>query len=195
MFVALALLSSIGACKFGKHQLPYPGTQIVGTDTAYHELPEFRFYNQDSTAITREDLLGKVVVADFFFISCPTICPVMGKHMKMIYDRYPDGVQLISHSIDTRHDTIPRLKAYAQKMGVNDQRWHFVTGDRDEIYRVGQEFYMVSASADPSEPGGYLHSGSLILLDQKGRIRGIYDGTNEAQVGQLISDIKILLRA
>lgn len=193
ILIALFLQS----CKFGKHTLPIisPHT-IEGQDTAFKTLPQFEFTNQDGKTVTQEDFLGKVFIADFFFVSCPTICPVMSKNISKIYERYEGDTRfkILSHSIDTT-DSIPVLKAYAKGLGVSAPTWHFVTGARQDIYDIGYDFYMATIKEDSTEgSGGYLHSGDLILIDRKGRIRGIYDGTSDAETGMLISDLRILLK-
>lgn len=198
-FLLLILLAVLGmqSCKWGKHTLPIMSPYVVeGADTIYKTLPEFEFINQDGEVVTRKDFLGKVFVADFFFVSCPTICPVMSKNVKKIYEKY-DGYQdfrILSHSIDST-DSIPVLKAYAEGLGVDLPTWHFVTGVRDSIYNIGYDFYMATMKEDGSPgSGGYVHSGGLILVDRKGRIRGVYEGTSDASTGQLISDLTILLK-
>lgn len=193
----LVLLTlSLGSCKWGKHTLPILGQMdINGTDTIYKTIPPFKFINQEGDFVTDETIKNKVFIADFFFVSCPTICPVMAKNLKKVYEKYADDdrFKIISHSIDTRHDSVPVLHDYAERLGVSSKTWNFVTGDQEKIYDIGYDFYMATISADPDEPGGYLHSGGLILVDRKGRIRGVYDGTNEAQVGLLMADMKVLL--
>lgn len=179
-----------------KNQLPYLGPHIIdGDDTTYHVIPEFSFVNQNGKIITEKDFNNKVYVADFFFISCPTICPVMTKNLKKVYDKYStkEDFAILSHSIDTKHDTVSRLKAYADRLGVDAPIWNFITGDRDEIYNIGEDFYMASAAEDAEAPGGYIHSGMFILIDKNKRIRGVYDGTNDNDVAKLIVDLKQLL--
>lgn len=197
--IALVALAALGihSCKWGKHTLPIMSPYVVEAgDTIYKTLPEFEFINQNGVSVSREDFLGKVFVADFFFVSCPTICPVMSKNVKKIYEKYQGhkDFRILSHSIDST-DSIPVLKAYAKGLGVDLPTWHFVTGVKDSIYNIGYDFYMATMAEDGSpSSGGYVHSGGLILVDKRGRIRGIYDGTNDAQTGQLISDLTILLK-
>jgi len=166
-------------------------------DTVFKNLPDFSFTNQEGETFTPANLAGKVYVADFFFVSCPTICPVMSKNLKKVYERFSDNPKflILSHTIDPRHDSVPVLKDYADRLGVSSKTWHFVTGKKDDIYTIGYDFYMATIKEDENEgSGGYLHSGGLILVDAKGRIRGVYDGTNDAQVGQLIGDLTLLLK-
>jgi protein SCO1/2 len=170
---------------------------VITADTLYHTIGDFRFVDQDSAEVTPVSFEGKVYVADFFFTSCPTICPIMKTQMLRVYEEFKDNpeVMIISHTIDPEYDTVPLLKDFAERIGVMDnKKWKFVTGDKDHIYEVGQTRYMVSATEDPSEPGGYVHSGAFILVDKQQRIRGIYDGTKPDQVDRLIRDIPKLLK-
>lgn len=176
-------------------KLPFLGRKEVnGPDTTYHTIADFQFVDQDSSIITEDTFKDKIYVADFFFTSCPTICPKMKAQMLRVYDSIAndDEVVLLSHTIDPEYDTVGLLHDYAQKLGVTSDKWHFVTGNKEEIYKLGQTSYMVSAVEDPSEPGGFIHSGAFILIDKKRRIRGMYDGTKEDQVNQLIKDINKL---
>jgi protein SCO1/2 len=168
------------------------------SDTIYHTIGDFRFVDQDSAWVTPASFEGKIYVADFFFTSCPTICPIMKTQMLRVYEAFKDipEVMILSHTIDPEYDTVPLLKDFAERIGVmGNDKWKFVTGNKDHIYEVGQTRYMVSATEDPSEPGGYVHSGAFILVDKEQRIRGIYDGTKEDQVDRLIKDIPRLLRS
>jgi protein SCO1/2 len=179
-------------------ELPIMGERYVddNKDTLYHEIADFAFINQLGDTITNEDVEGKIYVADFFFTSCPTICPIMKKEMLRVYEKYQDqpNFKILSHSIDPTHDTQVVLKDFAEKLGVeNASTWNFLTGDQEKIYEIGQTSYLTTAMADQQEPGGFLHSGAFLLIDGKGRIRGVYDGTKADQVDRLISDIPKLL--
>ncbi len=166
-------------------------------DTLYHQVADFRFINQDSIIVTPETFQDKVYVTDFFFTTCPTICPVMKTQMLRIYEAFKnnDEVALLSHTIDPVHDTVAVLHDYAERLGVSGNNWHFVTGDKDEIYEMGLKSYMVTAMEDENEPGGFIHSGAFILVDKDKHIRGMYDGTEPEQVDVLIRDIRRLLRS
>lgn len=181
-------------------RLPYLGRDKVvqnngQKDTIHHKIGDFRFIDQDSAIVTPETFEDKIYVADFFFTSCPTICPTMKKQMKRVYKRYNDNprVAFLSHSIDPAHDSVPVLKDYAQKLGVQSNKWHFITGKKDSIYSIAQS-YMVSAEEDEDAPGGYVHSGAFILVDDNRHIRGVYDGTSKKKVNELIADINVLLK-
>lgn len=157
-------------------------------------LPEFSFMNQDSQMISQTDVSGKVHVMDFFFTSCPTICPKMKANMLTVYEEYEqeDQLILVSHSIDTRHDSVPVLKEYSERLEVSAPRWNFVTGEKEDIMGIARD-YMVTAMEDTLAPGGYAHSGAMILFDKERNIRGFYDGTSEGETATMIKDIKRLL--
>jgi len=179
-------------------KLPFLGPKQVNAkgDTVYHQIPSFRFLNQDSVFVSEKDVEGKVYVADFFFTTCPTICPKMKTQMLRIYERYKDRdeVRIISHSIDPDFDTPNVLKDYASRLQVKAPKWNLLTGDKAAIYTLGQKSYMVSAQEDPNEAGGFVHSGAFILVDKNRHVRGIYDGTVEAEVNHLLEDMEILLK-
>jgi protein SCO1/2 len=172
------------------------GANTSGKDTIYHTIADFSFIDQDSMIVTNKDFEDKIYVADFFFTSCPTICPLMKSQMLRVYEKYKnnDEVMILSHTIDPEHDTIPLLKSYAERLGISGPKWRFVTGSQDDLYDIGQESYMVATSEDKLEPGGFIHSGAFILVDKEQRVRGIYDGTKEDQVDKLINDIPVLLQ-
>jgi protein SCO1 len=165
-------------------------------DTLNHKIADFTFFNQDSVLITNESYKGKIYVADFFFTSCPTICPSMKKQMLRIYNEFEsnDQVGILSHTIDPKYDNVTVLKEYADRLEVNGSKWNLVTGDLDEIYTIGEESYMVVAGEDAGAPGGFVHSGAFLLVDMDRRIRGIYDGTIPEEVDILINDIRRLLK-
>ena len=203
LFLSMTLVLLLGtSCGSEKgNPLPIMGRteykEVNGKlDTIYHTIPDYLFVDQDSVEVTPSTFEGKIYVADFFFGTCPTICPVMKQQMIRIYDEFNDNTEmaLLSHTIDPDHDTVAYLKDFSKKIGVMDNSfWHFVTGDKDHIYEVGQEGYMVATSDDPSAPGGFIHSGAFILVDKERRIRGFYDGTKKDQVDRLINDIPKLL--
>jgi len=180
-------------------ELPILGERYVddNQDTVYHSIADFAFVNQLGDTIRKEDMAGKIYVADFFFTTCPTICPVMKKEMLRVYEQFKGepNFRILSHSIDPTHDTQAVLKDYAEKLGVPDAAtWNFLTGDQEKIFEIGQTSYMTTTMADDMEPGGFLHSGAFLLVDQQGRIRGVYDGTKTEQVDRLLADIPKLLK-
>ena len=169
------------------------GKQIK--DTIYHQIPNFEFINQDSSNITQQDYEGKIYVADFFFTTCPTICPKMKTQMLRIYEKFKDNpkVGILSHTIDPRHDTPAVLREFMNNLNIKSKMWQMVTGDKAKIYEIGQKSYMVSATDDPTQPGGIVHSGAFVLVDKNRHIRGIYDGTEPEKVDKLMKDMEILL--
>jgi protein SCO1/2 len=187
------LLSSCAKPK--EEKLPIFGErEVVGSDTVYHSIPAFRFVDQDSATITNETFKDKIYVADFFFTSCRTICPIMKTQMLRVYDsiQHNEDVLLLSHTIDPEYDTIALLHDFAERLGVKSSKWHFVTGVKDSIYRIAQTGYFSTAAEDKSEPDGFIHSGAFLLIDKEKRIRGKYDGTVEEDVNRLLADIRRL---
>ncbi|MEM7658470.1 MAG: SCO family protein [Bacteroidota bacterium] len=163
-------------------------------DTLYHQIPDFALVDQDSNLITQELVEGKVYVADMFFTSCPTICPKMSQQMLRLHDSLLNEprVVLISHTIDPEHDTVAVLNEYATALGIQTEKWHMLTGEKEVIYDLAAE-YMVSAAEDPDAPGGFIHSGAFILVDTERRVRGFYDGTIPEKVDELLRDLRWLL--
>lgn len=185
----------ISGCSPKNEKLPVFGErQWNGKDTVYHTIAPFQFVDQDSAVINNATFNGKIYVADFFFTSCRTICPIMKTQMLRVYEatREMPDVLLLSHSIDPDYDTVALLHDFANRLGVESKRWHFVTGAKDSIFKIAQTSYFATAMEDKSEPDGRIHSGAFLLIDKQGRIRGKYDGTKEEDVNRLIADIKKL---
>ncbi len=195
---SLVVLVMIWSCS-GRDSLPYLGMKKVDEkgDTLYHSIRDFRFVNQDNDTLTQDDFKDKVYVADFFFTSCPTICPVMKSQMLRVYEKFGTnpGVAILSHTIDPRHDSVEVLHAYRQRLGIEGKGWQFVTGPQEDVYEIAQKYYMVSATEDSTakDDGGFIHSGAFILVDRDRHVRGLYDGTKEKEVNKLMKDIEKLL--
>ncbi len=193
IFVFLVVLG----CQQEK-KLPFLGPKVIGKqgDTLYHKIPDFKFLNQDSLWVSQKDMAGKIYVADFFFTTCPTICPTMKTQLLRIFDKFAedDRVRILSHTIDPEYDGVRVLKDYAKKLNITSPRWNLVTGKKSDIYRLGEKSYMVTAQEDANEEGGFVHSGAFILVDQNRHVRGIYDGTKEEDVNHLIEDMTLLLK-
>jgi protein SCO1 len=198
LLVNAILLSAIGmisSCSTGNKKLPVLGERYFnGTDTVYHRIAPFSFINQDSALVTNATFDDKIYVADFFFTTCRTICPRMKKQMSRVYDATAgqSDVLILSHSIDPEYDTVGLLHDYAERMGVSSDRWHFVTGVKDSIFKTAQTSYFVTAAEDSAEPDGFIHSGAFLLVDKDRRIRGKYNGVDPVDVDRLIADIAIL---
>ncbi len=202
----LALVVSLSSCggSSDNDELPILGERsfkvhvVDGktiTDSVYQTIPDFAFVDQYNDTVTGKTLDNKIYVADFFFTSCPTICPKMKVQLKRVYEKYKGNpnLMLLSHTIDPAHDSVAVLHEFAKNLGVTGKQWLFVTGDRDKIYDIGQNSYMVTAQEDATAPGGVVHSGAFILVDTHKRIRGLYDGTTEDGVDKLMKDIDKLL--
>lgn len=164
-------------------------------DSSFRTIPAFKLLNQDSTVVTEKDFNGTIYVADFFFTSCPTICPTMHRNLLKVYKKYENNpeVKFASHTIDVKYDTPSRMKAYATKLGVKGTQWEYLWGTRDEIYALAERNYLVAAQEDKNAPGGFVHQGYLVLVDKEKRIRGAYDGTQDKEVAQLMKDMDVLL--
>jgi protein SCO1/2 len=190
LFTFSVLLS---AC-IKKKETPLPifgEREVVGTDTVYHTIADFKFVDQDSAEVTGDTFKDKIYVADFFFTSCRTICPIMKTQMLRVYDSIQNesDVLLLSHSIDPEFDTVGLLHDFAERLGVKSDKWHFVTGKKEDIYKIAQTSYFATAMEDKTEPDGFIHTGAFLLIDKKKRIRGKYDGTKEEDVNRLLADI------
>lgn len=185
-----------------EESLPYYGERDylyengVISDTLFHEIPDFSYTNQNGETITKQNVLGNVFVADFFFSTCPTICPKMTTQMKRLQTVTQDieEIRFLSFTINPKNDTPEVLLDYANQYGVSLSNWDFLTGDEDATHHLGVKGFLVHARADEDEPGGFAHSPSLVLIDRKGHIRGVYDGTSTDEVDQLNLDIRKLLR-
>ncbi|HUH18585.1 SCO family protein [Albibacterium sp.] len=200
-FLSILILS---ACRSSNtNKLPILGSrepvtkEVNGktvTDTVYHSIPDFEFLNQDSLAITEKTFENSIYVADFFFTSCPSICPIMHRNLLEVYKKYKGNseVMFLSHSIDTKYDTPSVLKSYAEKLGVTGNEWQFASGTRETIYGISPE-YMVFTEENDQVAGGFEHQGWFILVDKDRHIRGAYNGTDEKEVAKLMKDMDILL--
>ncbi|MEO5976310.1 MAG: SCO family protein [Chryseolinea sp.] len=195
--MALVLLAIVCTYCAPKKEVPLPifgEREVVGKDTVYHQIAPFSFRDQDSSEITNDTFKDKIYVADFFFTSCRTICPIMKTQMLRVYDSIQNksDVLLLSHTIDPTFDTVGLLHDYAERLGVKAERWHFVTGPKDDIYKIAQLSYFSTAMEDKSDADGFIHSGAFLLIDKKRHIRGKYDGTKEEDVNRLLGDIQKL---
>lgn len=160
----------------------------------YHTIADFSFINQNGDTITQKNYEGKIYVADFFFTTCPTICPIMTDNMVWLQNEIKNmpNVMLLSHTVTPDIDSVPILKAYAEKKGVLDHKWNMVTGDKKDIFYMARTSYLVVKTGNPSELYDMVHTENFVLVDQKRRIRGFYDGTNLEEVKKLLEDIRFL---
>ncbi len=161
-------------------------------DTIYHQIPYFALINQEADTVGSDFLEGKPYIANFFFVNCPNICPAMTSNLWKIKQNLPDDFQMVSFTVNPEKDSPEVLKNYASKFNIDTKSWTFFTGDKTEIYELAAEGYFMHAQMDSLAPGGFLHSSQLILIDQKSRIRGLYDGLNPEDLEKLTLDAKKL---
>lgn len=180
--------------------LPYIGEREVNApgDTTYFTVPPFNFIDEDGRPFTDKDVEGKVLIVDFFFTRCTSICPKMSIQMQQLQLQLDDPaykeVLFLSHTVDPEHDTPEVLKAYAKRLEADPKRWKFLTGNAADIYRQGNLGYLLSASADTSLAEQFVHSPQFVLVDKRHHIRGMYDGTNTEAMRDLLVDLKMLLQ-
>jgi protein SCO1 len=200
---AAAIIILYSACNFSASDktLPIYGNRETAvktvngqevTDTIYHTIPDFSLVNQYGDSVTNKSLNGKIYVADFFFTTCPSICPIMHRNMLTVYNEFkntPD-VKIISFTIDPKHDTVAVLKTYADKMGIAGDSWLLLNGQKEKTYQLSKSFLVTTPKDDAKEK--YIHDGYFILVDKQKRVRGMYDGTDPKKVEQLMADIKTL---
>ena len=160
----------------------------------YHTIADFSFVNQNGKTITQKDYEGKIYVADFFFTTCPTICPIMKDNMVILQNAIKDmdDVKLLSHTVMPHIDSVPVLKAYAVEKGVMDDKWNLVTGDVKDIFFIARKSYLAVKTETEGEMYDMVHTENFVLVDQKRRVRGFYDGTNLEEIDRLMEDIKFL---
>src|SRR6056300_156156 len=160
----------------------------------YHRIADFSLINQNGDTITQENYRDKIYVADFFFTTCPTICPIMTANLVEVQAALVNDpeVLLLSHSVTPEIDSVAQLKKYAIEKGVNDAKWNLVTGDKKQIYELARKSYLAVQEDGDGGPFDMIHTENFILVDQQRRIRGFYDGTREEEMDRLLSDIEIL---
>ena len=204
---ALVLLFVVISCSNGKKetQLPIYGerettTKIVDgkqvVDTIYHTIPPFRYLNQDSVWVDETKIKGKIYLADFFFTSCPSICPKMTSQLKRLQAKTKDiqnSYHILSFSIDPDRDTPTQFKRYITQFNLDISNWDLLTGNEAETHRLGVEGFIVHARRDENVQGGFAHSPSIVLVDKQSRIRGLYDGTSTEEMNQAEKDLRELI--
>ena len=160
----------------------------------YHKIAPFSFENQNGKTITQLDYEGKIYIADFFFTTCPTICPKMTANMAGIQEEILNDstVMLLSYSVTPKIDSVLQLKKYAIEKGVNDEKWNLLTGNKKEIYTMARKSYLVVKEDGDGGPYDMIHTENFILVDPEKRIRGFYDGTNTLAMRELLIDLEIL---
>jgi protein SCO1/2 len=166
-------------------------------DTVYHEIPDFSFTNQYGQTVTKEQFPDKILIVDFFFTSCPTICPTMSEQLARVQSQLirDDRVVLVSYTIDPTRDTPEKLKAYGEEYGAVPGKWQFLTGDKEEIYQLARKGYKMSAldEGGDDEHDGFVHTDRFVVVDPNWNIRGYYSGTSERDVNIMLGDMLLLL--
>jgi protein SCO1/2 len=164
-----------------------------------HTIGDFSFQNQDNKTITQKDIEGKVFVAEYFFTTCKSICPIMNKQMQRVQQAIKgnSNVKILSFTVDPETDTVAQMKRYATSHHAVKGQWHFLTGQQEDLYHLARKSFFVLKPAEVQNQGDvgsdFIHTNNFVLVDQKKRIRGYYDGTSEKEVSELITDIKRLL--
>ncbi len=161
-----------------------------------HHIKPFRLIDQHGDSVFRTSVEGKVVLADFFFTTCGTICPKMSTQMARVQEAFADDdrVVLLSHSVTPEADSVAVLQAYAKEYGVDHRRWRLMTGDRKQIYDLARTSYFAALDHGDGGPDDFVHTENFVLVDPQGRLRGFYDGTKVAEVDQAIKDMRWLLK-
>ena len=160
----------------------------------FHKIAPFTLTNHNGITVTEQDYEGKIYIADFFFTTCPTICPIMTDHMVQLQEALKDdpSILLLSHSVTPEIDSVAQLKKYALEKGVDDQKWNLVTGDKKQIYYLARKSYLAVQEDGDGGPFDMIHTENFILVDPEKRIRGFYDGTDPETIKILMNDLTIL---
>ncbi|WP_158979047.1 SCO family protein [Cellulophaga sp. L1A9] len=174
---------------------PHWITPNTPEEQAFHKIPDFKLVNQLGDTLTQKNFDAKIYITDFFFTSCPGICPQMTNSMVGLQEKFKDddAIVFLSHSVTPTIDTVKELKIYADRFGVIANKWHLVTGDKSEIYNLGRnEYFVENDLGTPKDINDFLHSENFLLIDKNKHIRGIYNGLNRASMAQLLVDVKAL---
>ena len=194
-FILIFCASLFTGCEQKPTELPIYGLRYKEDGVEkIKKIPDFSFTNQLNETVTNKNFENKIYVADFFFTSCPTICPKIKQQELRIRDRFKDEQRLmfLSHTIDPKYDTIDKLKKYADGLGIDHNRWHFVPGPKEIIYEI-DEAYLSIAMENADAPGGFDHSNRVILIDQNRQVRSHAIGTDPEEIDRFMDDIQILL--
>lgn len=160
-----------------------------------HKVGEFSLIDQDGETVTPTDFEGKIYVTDFFFVTCPTICPKMTDQMLRVYKEFNENsdILLLSHTVMPEEDSVPVLKEYANKFNISSEKWKLVTGDKKHIYDLARKTYFAAVTEGDGSVDDFIHTENFVLVDKEKRLRGFYDGTSKKDVDRLIKDIYTLL--
>ena len=205
IFIILVLFGILGWINFIPKTITLPilnpediDPNLIDTTLVFgnhdHRIPDFKFHDQEGRTITQDKFNNKIYVANFFFTTCPSICPTLMKHTKLIQDEFidDDNILLISHTVYPEHDSVQVLNAFAEQNGINSKKWHLVTGNKHDIYELSRKGYF-AISYNPSRgKDAFIHTENVILIDKERKIRGIYTGTRLHEINRLIEDIYTL---
>ena len=161
-----------------------------------HRILDFELVNHVGDTVTLADVQDQILVVDFFFTRCATICPLMTKNLQRIHDRLDPQmpIRILSHSVTPQADSVSVLKRYAEKHGANSDLWWFLTGEKKEIYRLARQSYFSCLDEGDGGFQDFVHTENIVLIDDRGRLRGFYDGTDSKSMSQLFSDLGVLLK-
>jgi protein SCO1/2 len=190
--LVIVLLPVIAFAVVSWYEKQYRQLPVFGGDQ--HIIADFKMTNQKGNVVTNTDWQGKIVIVDFFFTHCVSICPKMTNSLKTVQQQFlnDNSIVINSFTVDPENDSVRRLAAYASQSGINNDNWNLLTGLKTDIYRLARKSFLIVAADGDGGPNDFIHSSKLELIDQKKQIRGFYDGTNEQQVTQLIKDIRKL---
>ncbi|MCR9171063.1 MAG: SCO family protein [bacterium] len=164
-----------------------------------HTIGEFSLTNQNGETITENEVKGKIHVAEYFFTHCGSICPIMNKQMQRVHRKFKsnDDVKILSFTVDPENDTVQRMKWYADKHNASGNNWHFLTGEKEDLYQLARTSYFTLKPAEARNLGDagsdFIHTNNFVLVDRELQIRGYYDGTNQAEVTKMMHDMEVLL--
>jgi protein SCO1/2 len=163
--------------------------------TQLHRVGSFNLIDQEGKSLTEKQFENKIYITDFFFVTCPTICPKMATQMNRVYDEFIDNsdILFLSHTVMPEKDSVPVLNEYAKELHVDNNKWKFVTGDKKEIYNLARKTYFAAITEGDGGVDDFIHTENFILVDKEKRLRGFYDGTSEKDINRLIADIYTLL--
>jgi protein SCO1/2 len=161
----------------------------------FHRVGPFSLTNQNGKTVTEKDYEDKIYVTDFFFVTCPTICPKMTKQMNRVYDEFKNNqdISFLSHTVMPEADSVPVLNKYAKDLGVSSDKWNFVTGDKKQIYNLARKTYFAAITEGDGGVNDFVHTENFVLVDKDKRLRGFYDGTSKVDVDRLVIDVYALI--
>jgi protein SCO1/2 len=176
-------------------KLPVMGSVEMSGDTIPWLIPNFSFISQTGDSVTQRNFEGKIYVANFFFTTCPEVCPKMNRNLHLVYEKFKRDpkIKFLSHTVHPEHDSVPVLAQYAKKLKVDNNIWYFVTGRKKDIYDIAEEGYK-AISVQGDKPATFIHSEKLVLVDKEKHIRGIYDSHDYKEIMRLQDDIVIVLK-